>query len=87
MSRITLISLLILILGALIGLYIPGGLSGMVVGLILSGIIAILFYCIANVIKANATSGPLDPFSDGPTQIKIDRSQLPKAAYEPRCDG
>ena len=83
MPRITLISLLILAIGIVIGLF-AGGLSGMVIGLILSGVIAIPFYCIANVIKTNTTSVQIDPFSDNPMLQKNDRSQLPKAAYELR---
>lgn len=87
MSRIAQIALLIPILGIVIGLFILGGLSGMVVGLILSGVIAIPFYCIANVMKANAMPALIDPFSNEQIQTNKDRSQLPKAAYERSSDG
>jgi hypothetical protein len=86
MSPITRISLLILFLGVVIGLFI-GGASGGWVGLILSGAIAVIFLCIANIFKANRVPEMGDPFKDIPSQTQLDRSQLPRGAYERHGDG
>jgi hypothetical protein len=87
MKIITRVCLLIMALGLVLGWILLGGFGGSIIGLFVTGCLAIPLYCLTSVFTRNAVVIGADPFQDTPSSINLDRSQLPKGAYKPPHSG
>lgn len=81
------ICLMLMACGALLGWFFMGGISGSMLGLVLTGCIALPFYCIASVFKHNAAALAAGSVQDPPSFVNLDPSQLPRGAYDRDSDG